>query len=284
MQKFEDFIKSNIPNIDSYHPHYQEAVEYILTTGGKRFRPMLLCSIVEAYEPMLLESSYQIAYAIEALHTYSLIHDDLPSMDNSPLRRGKETLHIKYNEATAVLVGDGLNTFAFELIATSAFRDDVKVELTKILAQNGGIGGMVLGQALDLEFENRPLSLEQVEFLHINKTAKLIAASMLMGAVIAGLDKVTKDKIYNFGLGLGLLFQVQDDILDVTQSSAQAGKPTGFDSDKNSFINILGFDESMKYADNLSSKLQLEFESFDDKLQIALKALMDKYLNRHKDS
>jgi farnesyl diphosphate synthase len=284
MRNFEDYIKSNVPKIDSFHPHYSEAVEYILTSGGKRFRPALLCSVVEAYNPMLIESSYKVALALEAFHTYSLIHDDLPSMDNSPLRRGITTLHVKYDEATAVLVGDALNTYAFELIATSAFRDDVKVELTKLLAINGGIGGMVLGQAIDLEFENKPLSLQEVEELHKNKTAKLIAASLVMGAAIVDLDSKTKDALYNFGIDLGLLFQVQDDILDVTQTKESAGKPTGFDGDKNSFINILGLEESIVYADNLAKKIESEFEKFEDRLQVALKPLIDKYLYRHKDS
>jgi len=282
MHNFEDYIKSNTPTVNSFHPFYEEAIRYILTSGGKRFRPFLLCSIVKAYEPLLLESSYQIALALEAFHTYSLIHDDLPSMDNSPLRRGIETLHIKYNTPTAILVGDALNTYAFELISTSAFRDDVKVELTKLLAQNGGLSGMVLGQAIDLEFENRPLSLEEVEILHINKTAKLIATSLVMGAVIVGLDSKLKDKLYQFGLDLGLLFQVQDDILDATQTQESVGKPTGFDEDKNSFINILGLKESMVYADRLANSLEEEFQSFDSKLQEALEPLINKYLYRHK--
>ena len=282
MHNFEDYIKSNTPTVKSFHPFYEEAIEYILTSGGKRFRPSLLCSIVKAYEPLLLESSYKVALALEAFHTYSLIHDDLPSMDNSPLRRGVETLHIKYNTPTAILVGDALNTYAFELIATSAFRDDVKVELTKILATNGGLGGMVLGQAIDLEFENKPLTLEQVELLHINKTAKLIAASLIMGAAIVGLDKKCKDALYQFGIDLGLLFQVQDDILDATQTQECVGKPTGFDSDKNSFVNILGLEESIEYANNLAKKLEVEFNKFENKLQEALSPLINKYLYRHK--
>jgi farnesyl diphosphate synthase len=284
MQKFEDYIKSNLPEIDSFHPHYKEAIDYILTSGGKRFRPALLCSVVEAFNPMLLESSYKVALAIEAFHTYSLIHDDLPSMDNSPLRRGVTTLHVKYDIATAVLVGDGLNTYAFELIATSAFRDDVKVELTRLLSENGGISGMVLGQAIDLEFENKKLTLAQAEQLHINKTAKLIAASLAMGAVIVGLKKEARDTLYSFGLDLGLLFQVQDDILDATQTKESAGKPTGFDSDKNSFVNILGLEESIDYANNLAQKIESEFGRFEDRLQEALRPLLSKYLYRHKDS
>ena len=281
MQSFEDYLKSNIPKINTFHPNYNSAIEHILSATGKHFRPKLLISIVNAYEPLLVESSYQVALAVEIFHTYSLIHDDLPAMDDSPLRRGIKTLHTIYNDATAVLIGDAFNTYAFELIATSGFRADVKVELTKILAQNGGINGMVLGQALDLEFENKPLKLEQVEILHINKTAKLIAASLLMGAVIVDLDKDTKDKLYKFGLDLGLLFQVQDDIIDVTLSEDEAGKPIGNDEDKNSFINILGLDKSLNYANNLAKKIEQEFKAFEPKLQNALEGLLNRYLYRH---
>ena len=281
MQNFQEYLKSNIPKVNSFHPHYNRALEYIVSNSGKQFRPRLLLSIVEAYEPLLIESSYKVALAIELFHTYSLIHDDLPSMDNSPLRRGQETLHIMYDEATAILIGDALNTYAFELIANSAFRADVRIKLVDILAKNGGLGGMVLGQALDLTFENTPLSLKEVEELHINKTAKLIAASLQMGAVIVGLDSKIIKRLYDFGINLGLLFQVQDDILDVTQDSKEAGKPTNFDSDKNSFVNILGLDKSIEYANTLAKEIESEFEQFDSKLQIALKPILDKYLYRH---
>jgi len=282
MQNFDNYLKCNIPKIETFHPDYNSAIEHILSVFGGHFRPKLLLSTVQAYEPLLLESSYKIALALEIFHTYSLIHDDLPSMDDSPLRRGKATLHTIYNEATAILIGDAFNTYAFELISQSALRDDVKIELIKILSKNGGISGMVLGQIIDIDYENKPLELEQVEILHINKTAKLIASSLLMGATIVDLDKKTKDKLYQFGLDLGLLFQVQDDIIDVTQSSQEAGKPTQNDKDKNSFINILGLDESVKYADSLAKKLELEFKNFEKKMQDALRGLLDKYLYRHK--
>lgn len=281
MQSFEDYLKSNIPKVDTFHPNYNSAIEHILLATGKHFRPKLLLSIVKAYEPLLVESSYQAALAIELFHTYSLIHDDLPSMDNSSLRRGIKTLHTIYDEATAILIGDALNTYAFELLATSSFRPDTKVELIKVLAKNGGLEGMVLGQAIDLEFENKPLKLKEVEILHINKTAKLIAASLLMGAIIVDLDKNAQKKLYNFGLDLGLLFQVQDDIIDVTLSEDEAGKPIGNDEDKNSFINILGLDESINYANNLAKKIEQEFKEFEPKLQNALNPLLEKYLYRH---
>ncbi len=282
MQTFEDYLNSNIPQIDTFYKEYNSAILHIMSASGKLFRPKLLLSIVKTYEPLLLESSYQVALAVELFHTYSLIHDDLPAMDDSPLRRGIKTLHTIYDEATAVLIGDAFNTHAFELISTASFRDDVKIELVKILAKNGGLGGMVFGQAIDLAYENKPLTLEQVEILHLNKTAKLIAASLVMGAVIVGLDSKVKDRLYQFGLDLGLLFQVQDDIIDVTLSAEEAGKPTGNDEDKNSFINLLGLEESVTYANNLASKIEEDFKSFEPKLQSALKELLDKYLHRHR--
>ena len=281
MQSFAEYFNGVAPKIETFHPHYNDAIRHILSAQGKLFRPQLLLSVVEAYEPMLLESSYPVAAALEIFHTYSLIHDDLPCMDNSPLRRGLETLHTKYTEATATLIGDGFNTYAFELIARAPLRADVRIDLVNILASNGGLGGMVLGQAIDLEFENSPLKLEEVEILHKNKTAKLIAASLLMGAVIVGLEKELREELYEFGLDLGLLFQVQDDILDVTQSVQEAGKPTSFDGDKNSFIALIGLENSMEYADNLAQKIKGRFERFEEPLQRALAELVEAYLYRH---
>lgn len=281
MHKFEQYLQNNLPKIHSFHPTYGQALADMLLAGGKRFRPMLLLKVVEAYEPMLVESAMAPALALEYFHTYSLIHDDLPAMDDSPLRRGKPTLHITYDEATAVLAGDALNTHSFLLLAQSAFREDVKIKLVEILALNGGTAGMVLGQAIDLYFENTPLTIEQIKELHTNKTAKLIAASLQMGAIIADQSTQTADALYDFGIGLGLLFQIQDDIIDETQSSEEAGKLTGNDGDKNSFINLLGLDESISQADALASDLQSRFAEFDDNLKVALQPLIDKYLFRH---
>jgi farnesyl diphosphate synthase len=220
--------------------------------------------------------------AIEFLHTYSLIHDDLPAMDNAPLRRGFETLHITYDEATAILTGDALNSEAFYHISKAPLRDDIKIKLVELLARDGGTYGMVLGQAIDLYFENHPLTLEQVKILHINKTAKLIATSLLMGAIIVDLSKDRQDELYNFGIDLGLLFQIQDDIIDETQSDEEAGKTTGNDKDKNSFINIIGLEESIKEANNLADDLQQRFNLFDTPLKKALNPIITKYLYRHR--
>jgi len=140
---------------------------------------------------------------------------------------------------------------------------------------------MVLGQAIDCYFENKPLGIEEIRILHTNKTAKLIAVSLQMGAVVVGLEKKVQDDLYNFGIDLGLLFQIQDDIIDETQSEEEAGKTTGNDGDKNSFVNLLGLEETVIQADTLAKDLQRRFEDFDEKLQIALQPLMNKYLNRH---
>ena len=253
----------------------------MLLAGGKRFRPMLLLRVVDAYEPLLYDSALPVALALEMFHTYSLIHDDLPAMDDAPLRRGHQTLHTRYDEVTAILAGDALNTDAFYLIAKAPLRADVKIKLIELLSRDGGSRGMVLGQAIDCYFENKPLVLEQIKTLHKNKTAKLIAVSLQMGAVIVGLEKKVQDALYDFGIDLGLLFQIQDDIIDETQSEEEAGKTTGNDADKNSFVTLLGLQQTVKEADVLAKDLQRRFEDFDSKLQAALQPLMQQYLNRH---
>lgn len=281
MQRFETYLSQNLPKVPSFHPVYEDALGAMLLAGGKRFRPMLMLSVVEAYEPMLYEGALPVALAVEMFHTYSLIHDDLPAMDDADLRRGHQTLHKRYDEVTAILAGDALNTDAFLLIANAPLREDVKIRLVKLLAENGGGHGMVLGQAIDCYFENQPLSIDEVKVLHINKTAKLIAASLVMGAVIVGLESKVQQALYEFGIDLGLLFQIQDDIIDETQSEEEAGKTTGNDADKNSFVNLLGLEASITEADTLAKDLQRRFESFEARLQEALRPLMDTYLYRH---
>lgn len=281
MQNFENFLLGNLPTSKSIHPHYENALQKMLIAGGKRFRPALLLGVVKAYNPLLLESAMHVAYAIELLHTYSLIHDDLPAMDNSPLRRGEPTLHVVFDEVTAILVGDALNTYAFEVLSNAPFCDYTKITLVRELAQNGGLNGMVLGQAIDCYFENRPLDIEAVKTLHINKTAKLIAASLKMGAIIVDKEKLG-DELYDFGIKLGLLFQIQDDILDVTQSSDEAGKLTNNDEAKNSFVTLLGLEAALKEADDLAEKVTDELNSFDEKLKNELSKMLLHYINRHK--
>jgi len=282
MKNFEQFLQDNLPTSKSIHPTYEKALQNMLVAGGKRFRPALLLGVVKAYNPLLLEGARHAAFAIELLHTYSLIHDDLPAMDDSPLRRGKPTLHVVFDEVTAILVGDALNTYSFEVLANAPFSDATRVKLIKELASNGGLNGMVLGQAIDCYFENQPLQVEDIKLLHTNKTAKLIAASLKMGAIIVGREDVG-EKLYDFGIKLGLLFQIQDDILDVTQSSEEAGKLTNNDEDKNSFVTILGLEASVKEANALAQELTNAMNSFDSNLKTALEELLNKYINRHKN-
>jgi farnesyl diphosphate synthase len=281
MQNFENFLLNSLPTSKSIHPTYEEALRKMLIAGGKRFRPALLLGVVNAYNPLLIGGAHHAAYAIELLHTYSLIHDDLPAMDNSPLRRGEPTLHVIFDEVTAILAGDALNTYSFEVLSNAPFSDYTRVELIRELATNGGLNGMVLGQAIDCYFENKPLSIEDVKILHTNKTAKLIAASLKMGAIIVGREKLG-EKLYDFGIKLGLLFQIQDDILDVTLSSQEAGKLTNNDEAKNSFVTLLGLDSALKEANGLADELIVELNGFDEKLKNELSPLLTQYINRHK--
>ncbi len=282
LEQFEQHLLDNLPKSESFHPIFQNALQDMLKAGGKRFRPMLLLSIVNAKQSLLCNNAMPVALGLEMLHTYSLIHDDLPAMDDADLRRGYPTLHKTYDEVTAILVGDALNTHSFNLIANAPLSNDSKIELIKVLSSDGGIKGMIIGQAIDCYFENHKLELEQLEFLHIHKTARLIAASLKMGAIIAGLDLQTQEKLYQFGIDIGLLFQIQDDIIDETVSAEVAGKTTNNDASKNSFINLLGLTESINSANSLAKKCEKSLNSFDDDIKNNLDPLLNKYLYRHK--
>ncbi len=277
----EEFIKQNLIKAKSFHPHFEKALNEMLLAGGKRFRPKLLLAVVKAYNPLLIDNAKYAAFAIELIHTYSLIHDDLPSMDNASLRRGHPTLHITYDEVTAILVGDALNTYAFEVLSKAPLHNDVKIELIKILSENAGPNGMVLGQAIDCYFENEKLNLDELKFLHLNKTGKLIAASLKMGAIIVNKNDLA-EKLYDFGLKLGLLFQIQDDLLDLLDES-KTGKSSGVDINKNTFVTLLGEKEAIEKADKLAKEIEKELNSFDENLKKELKTLLERYLYRHKN-
>ncbi len=282
LEEFENYLLNNLPKSKSFHPYFEEALGEMLKAGGKRFRPMLLLSVIKSNKSLLIPNAMSVALGIEFLHTYSLVHDDLPSMDDADLRRGFKTIHKKYDEVTAILVGDALNTEAFNLISNASLHNDIKIELIKCLSSNGGIDGMIIGQAIDCFFENQRLELNQLEFLHIHKTARLIAASLKMGAIISEYDLDTQNKLYDFGIDLGLLFQIQDDIIDETQSEEEAGKTTQNDEAKNSFVNLLGLDGAMKSADKLAKKCEDTLNTLDNNLKNSLEELLLKYINRHK--
>ncbi|MDR3345665.1 MAG: polyprenyl synthetase family protein [Campylobacteraceae bacterium] len=267
LEEFEEFLNSHLLSTESFHPHFNEAYRKMFGAGGKRFRPLLLLGTLRAINPLLVRNAMYAALALEMIHTYSLIHDDLPAMDNAPLRRGVDTLHVTYDEVTAILIADALNTDAFLILSQMPIDDKSKTTLCAILAKNAGSGGMVLGQALDCFFERKPLDEEQLIFLHKHKTARLIAAAIQMGAVIGGSDVKTQNELYDFGLELGLLFQIHDDIIDATKSSSEAGKPTHNDTDKNSFVNLLGLREATKRRDDKINELKKRSEGFGDKLE-----------------
>lgn len=282
LEKFENYLKNNLPQSKTFHPYFEDALSAMLDAGGKRFRPMLLLSVVKSKNSLLVDSAMPVALGVEMLHTYSLVHDDLPAMDDADLRRGFETLHKKYDEVTAILVGDALNTEAFHQISIAPLSSGVKIDCVKVLSSDGGINGMIIGQAIDCFFENKLLSLDELKFLHIHKTAKLIAGSLKMGAIIANYDLATQNKLYKFGIDIGLLFQIQDDILDETQTSQEAGKTTQNDGNKNSFVNLLGLDGAIKAADELAETCLKELDTLDENLKNHLYTLLLKYINRHK--
>lgn len=163
LNKFEAYLQNNLPAVQTFHPSFNTALQVMIKAKAKRFRPILMLSIVDNLSPLLLKNSFDIAVALEIFHTYSLIHDDLPSMDDAILRRGIETLHKTYDDATAILVGDALNTHTFHLVANSSLSSLTKIDIIKQLSLDGGINGMVVGQAIDIYFENKTLGLDELK-------------------------------------------------------------------------------------------------------------------------
>ncbi|XXM73793.1 polyprenyl synthetase family protein [Lysinibacillus sphaericus] len=210
----------------------KEAMVYSLEAGGKRIRPVLLLAVIEGFkkEP---ELGMKTAAALEMIHTYSLIHDDLPSMDDDDLRRGKPTNHKVFGEAMAILAGDGLLTHSFGLIAEDPLlTSDQKVKLIGLLAHCAGPEGMVGGQVSDIEGENKKLTVEELEAIHVHKTGKLLIFSVLAGAVIAGTTEEEQTMLETFAYHIGLAFQIQDDILDIEGTEELIGKRIGSDESK----------------------------------------------------
>ena len=271
---FLEYLESNLPSVESFHPYFNEALAWVLKAGGKHFRAQLVIGTAKAINPSC--DPYAAALAVELLHTYSLIHDDLPAMDNANLRRGVPTLHIKYDEVTAILVGDALNTAAFGVLANSNLPPQIAIKCIQVLSKNGGLDGMIIGQAIDCYFENKKLSLDELEFLHLHKTGALIAASMQIGAIVAGASDEESNDIYKAGLKLGLAFQIHDDIIDATSSSDKAGKPTNNDSSKNSFTNLLGVDKAIEARDELEKQIINQIQNQNVKELVS--NLINKYL------
>lgn len=211
----------------------KEAMKYSLLAGGKRIRPLLIFATLEAFQkpPSL---GLPVACAVEMIHTYSLIHDDLPAMDDDDYRRGKLTNHKVFGEATAILSGDALLTYSFQVLAEAAsIPTERKLQLIAELARAAGPEGMVAGQIADLAAENKQVDLEQLEYIHLHKTGKLLAFCIKAGAILAGADELTIKKMDEFAHHIGLAFQIRDDVLDIIGSTEQMGKRAGSDVSKN---------------------------------------------------
>lgn len=279
---FDSYLQSHIVDIKGFHPDLKTAFFEMLLNGGKHFRQRLLFAVVCGSAKDLVLNSLPVGLSIECMHTYSLIHDDLPCMDNADFRRSKPTLHKKYSQSLAVLVGDALNTYSFYLLSNCLLDPSTKIALINALSFNAGINGMILGQALDCHFENQTLELDKLEFLHIRKTGFLIACCLKMGGIIANLNEQFIEFLYEFGLKLGLFFQIRDDIIDFTLDSKKAGKPTNHDSSKNSYVNLLGLQVAKQKLDLLKQELLKDLEEIkevDSKIFINLNYLLDQYFD-----
>jgi geranylgeranyl diphosphate synthase type II len=226
-----------------------DAMHYSLNVGGKRIRPFLTLESAKVSGAKKTENFLDIAIAIEMIHTYSLIHDDLPAMDNDDLRRGKPTCHKVFGEAIAILAGDGLLTYAFEKISHSNLNPTKIVEIIKILSRNTGIYGMVAGQAGDILAEKEG-SFNDIKFIHENKTTKFIQACCEIGALLADATKDQRQALKNYGYHIGMAFQIWDDILDIIGDTKKLGKTVGKDLNQNklTYPSVFGLEKSKKLA------------------------------------
>ncbi len=245
-------------------PSIHQAMRYSVFAGGKRIRPMLCLETARIFDPEGTHALYP-GCAIEFIHTYSLIHDDLPALDNDDLRRGKPTCHKKFGEATAILAGDALLTLAFETIAATPVSPERRVAMvTEIATAAGTVNGMVGGQVADLEAEGKKVGPEILEYIHRSKTAALIRASATSGALCAGASLEDVARLRRFGETIGWAFQVTDDILDVEESSAALGKTAGKDiaQQKATYPAVFGLGRSHQFAEELATKAIAELQIY----------------------
>ena len=230
-----------LPKSDALNKRVVDAMNYSLLAGGKRFRPYLLlraCEICGGNR----EDAFHAACAIECIHTYSLIHDDLPCMDDDDLRRGKPTCHVQFDEPTALLAGDSLLTYAFQLISEAPLHGDKITKLVQVLSSRAGFSGMVGGQMADLLCEEMQPDEKIMYYIHEHKTADLIVAAVLMGAICAGADSEELSRWEKFGYNCGIAFQISDDVCDCISTSEEMGKEVGKDADagKQNAVRIFG--------------------------------------------
>ena len=232
-------------------PRLVESILYSVHAGGKRIRPLLLLELLEAFHAPILEAHFQVAAALEMIHTGSLIHDDLPAMDNDDYRRGQLTNHKKFGEDLAILAGDSLFLDAFGCVAEADLPASIRVQLIALLSDASGTAGMVAGQVLDMEGEGASLTLDQLQIIHANKTGRLLAYPFQAAGILLELEPAVATLLEEIGLHLGLAFQIRDDILDVTADFASLGKTPQKDlqAEKSTYPALLGLDGAQAYLD-----------------------------------
>ena len=289
-QDVEKILAAYLPEPKGFQSKVLEAMEYAVSAGGKRLRPLLMSETAALFGEAGESLSCFMA-AIEFIHTYSLIHDDLPALDNDDYRRGRKTTHVVYGEDIAVIAGDGLLNYAFET-ALRAFGKAVTIEdyqrtelALNILGRKAGVYGMIGGQCADLlaEKPETEVTKEMLLFIHKNKTAALIQAAMVIGAVLAGADDETLKRIERCAENIGVAFQIQDDILDVTSSTEVLGKPVGSDekNHKLTYVSMHGLEESGRQVEELSREAVTILQSFDRR-NLFLEKLVEQLIYREK--
>ena len=265
--RFEGVLRELLPRAEIIPQRLHEAMRYAVLDGGKRVRPLLAFAAGELTGADVNRVNIAAA-AVELIHAYSLVHDDMPCMDDDVLRRGKPTCHVQYDEATALLVGDSLQTLAFQLLAEHRLSDDAQrqLEMIRLLAAATGSRGMAGGQAIDLASIGKSLALPELEFMHIHKTGALIRAAVLLGAQCGSVSAGQQDKLDRFGKLIGLAFQVVDDVLDCEADTATLGKTAGKDADngKPTYVSLLGLQDAREMAGRLHREALETLAEFGD--------------------
>lgn len=285
VQEIEEIIAAYLPKEEGYQKTVMEAMNYSIQAGGKRLRPMLMLETFRLFGGKTKTIKPFMA-AIEMIHNYSLVHDDLPAMDDDEYRRGRKTTHIVYGEAMAILAGDALLNYAFETAAKAFEMEPENPALGKalgILAKKAGIYGMIGGQVVDVESEGTPLDREKLEFIHIHKTSALLESSMLIGAVLAGAGEAEQGTVEQAAREIGLAFQIQDDILDVTSTTEELGKPVGSDekNQKSTYVGLEGLEKAGEDVRRLSESALERLKSLPVKNEF-LYELIEELINRKK--
>lgn len=280
----ESKLQSYIPDMNAYQRTLFESMKYSLDAGGKRLRPILLMESAALFNSDI-EDTIPYACAMEMIHTYSLIHDDLPAMDDDDLRRGKPTNHKVFGEGIAVLAGDGLLNYSFEIMLNHALKNEKNsykyVKAMNEIAKASGVKGMIAGQVVDLESENKKIDKDTLDFIHMNKTSAMIIGSMRAGAVIGGANDSELENITNYAKNIGLAFQVIDDILDIVGDERKLGKDVGSDleNNKSTYPSLFGIDKSRDIAQNLINDAKKYISEFDERNEF-LNCLADYIIDR----